>query len=418
MSESAIEVRGLGKRYHINAQRTASYDTLRDTVAALVRRPLGKRAPKTELWALRDVSLDIPVGQTVGVIGRNGAGKSTLLKLLSRITEPTTGHAEIRGRVGSLLEVGTGFHPELSGRENIFLNGAILGMRRKETERALDDIVAFAEVGHMLDTPVKHYSSGMYMRLAFAVAAHLEPEIMLVDEVLAVGDVAFQRKCLGKMGSVARAGRTVLFVSHNMQAIRQLCQRAIWLRDGGIMMDGPSGEVVDAYLRETPGTEDIDELDKAIAAVPEDPVFRLRGITIQQGGQVTLDVLSGQPLELAITYDVLASTPGLHLTVELADIEGGLVFQSIHNGDAEELPVVPAGRHVSRALIPADLLAPTAYELRFTAGIANVRAVMPMLAVRIHVTASGRVNRAYPGYATPGKVAPLLHWHTESQDLS
>ena len=416
---TAIEVRELGKRYSITARSTAKYDTLRDSVAAFFRKPLRslRSAPENELWALDNVSLDINQGETVGVIGGNGAGKSTFLKLLSRITEPTTGYATIRGRVGSLLEVGTGFHPELSGRENIYLNGAILGMRRSETDRQLDDIVAFAEIGRMLDTPVKHYSSGMYMRLAFAVAAHLEPEIMLVDEVLAVGDVAFQRKCLGKMGSVARTGRTVLFVSHNMQAIRQLCQRAVWLRNGRIVADGPSGEVVDAYLRDAPDTQGVAELSQAITSLPADPTFRMRDISILQGGQSTLDVLNGQPLEVRIEYDVLETTPGLHVCVELCDNEGSLIFQSIHNGDSTELPVVQRGRHVSRATIPADFLAPTTYELRVTGGIANVRTLFPPLSVRIQVQASGRVNRAYPGYATPGKLAPLIPWVTDTQEL-
>jgi lipopolysaccharide transport system ATP-binding protein len=238
MSQPVISVAGLGKRYYLTHQERS--DTLRDSltqgVRGLLRRfsSAGAAAPEgEEFWALRDVSFDVQQGDVVGIIGRNGAGKSTLLKILSRITEPTTGRATIRGRVASLLEVGTGFHPELSGRENIFLNGAILGMSRAEITRKFDEIVAFAEVERFLDTQVKHYSSGMYVRLAFSVAAHLEPEILIVDEVLAVGDIAFQKKCLGKMESVAaREGRTVLFVSHNLQAVRQLCRTAV-LMDGG-----------------------------------------------------------------------------------------------------------------------------------------------------------------------------------------
>jgi lipopolysaccharide transport system ATP-binding protein len=209
------------------------------------------------IWALRDVSFEVAAGEVVGIIGPNGAGKSTLLKVLSRITEPTTGYAEVRGRVGSLLEVGTGFHSELTGRENIFLNGAILGMRHAEIRRKFDEIVAFAEVERFIDTPVKYYSSGMHLRLAFAVAAHLEPEILFVDEVLAVGDAAFQKKCLGKMGDVARHGRTVLFVSHNLVAIEALCGRALWLKDGRVVQDGEPRTVVSSYLRTTssPTTE-------------------------------------------------------------------------------------------------------------------------------------------------------------------
>lgn len=415
----ALAVRELGKEYRIAGRKNAGYQTLREALTGLVRRPIAALAKKNEstFWALRDASFEVENGETVGVIGRNGAGKSTLLKLLSRITEPSKGYADIHGRVGSLLEVGTGFHPELSGRENIFLNGAILGMRKHETQAALDEIVAFAEIDRMLDTPVKHYSSGMYMRLAFAVAAHLKPEIMLVDEVLAVGDVAFQKKCLGKMGSVARAGRTVLFVSHNMQAVRQLCRRAIWLSNGTVIADGPSSEVVDAYLKEAPDSQGLEELDKMISSLPADPLFRYRAISLRQDDEVTLDVLSGKPLDIVIDYDVFATSPGMHLTIDVCDNEGALIFQSIHNGADEDLPVVERGHHISRATIPAEFLAPTTYELKITASIANVRAVAPPLVVRFHVQPTGRVNRAYPGYATPGKLAPLIAWTTESEEL-
>ena len=279
MSDLAIRVEKLGKLYRIG--RREPYSTLRDVLARSFAAPfrylrqisnfefrnanlsnsrLGNsqfaipnpqfaiRNPQSEyIWALKDASFEIKRGEVVGIIGRNGAGKSTLLKILSRITEPTTGRARVRGRVGALLEVGTGFHPELTGRENVYLNGAILGMKKAEIDRKFDEIVAFAEVEKFLDTPVKHYSSGMYTRLAFAVAAHLEPEILLVDEVLAVGDVAFQKKCLGKMGEVAKRGRTVLFVSHQMFAIRTLCERALWLDQGRLVKQGPALEVVQKY---------------------------------------------------------------------------------------------------------------------------------------------------------------------------
>jgi len=255
MSDLVIRAERLGKLYTLGERTHARYRTLRDTVTDAAARPFrwlrGGRArrPKPEhLWALRDVSFEVGRGEVVGIIGRNGAGKSTLLKLLSRITEPTTGRAEIRGRVGSLLEVGTGFHHELTGRENIYLNGAILGMRKVEIDRKFDEIVEFAEIEKFLDTPVKHYSSGMYVRLAFAVAAHLEPEILLVDEVLAVGDAAFQAKCLRKMGEVSEAGRTILFVSHNLPVVQKLCPRAILFEDGRTTGDGPASQIIDAYL--------------------------------------------------------------------------------------------------------------------------------------------------------------------------
>src|SRR2546426_6799897 len=237
MTNPVIHGEGLGKRHHRGLQVD---DGLRHSVEAFLRSPVASlgRKKKEPFWALKDVSLEIREGEVLGLIGRNGAGKTTLLKILSRIPRPTTGWAEIHGRVGSLLEVGTGFHPELTGRENTFLSGAILGMSRREIERKFDEIVAFAELEKFIDTPVKHYSSGMFVRLAFAVAAHLEPEILLVDEVLAVGDIKFQKKCLGKMGDVARAGRTILLVSHQLNQIRRLCQRVLWIDGGEIRRDG------------------------------------------------------------------------------------------------------------------------------------------------------------------------------------
>jgi lipopolysaccharide transport system ATP-binding protein len=247
---TAIAAEGIGKRYRIGGP-SEPYGTLRDTVASAVKAPFrsmrGRRSAREDFWALHDVSFEVAEGEVMGIIGRNGAGKSTLLKILSRITRPTSGRAEVRGRVGSLLDVGTGFHPELTGGENIFLNGAVLGMRRSEIRRKFDEIVAFAETERFLDVPVKRYSSGMYMRLAFAVAAHLEPEILIVDEVLAVGDGNFQRKCLGKMRTVAREGRTVLFVSHNMAAVRTLCRSAVVLDRGGIVRRGTAADCVSFY---------------------------------------------------------------------------------------------------------------------------------------------------------------------------
>jgi len=253
MSDIAISAEGLGKRYRIGA--IARQTTMGERLTHAMKAPVrwlssnrdGSSGGHRDFWALRDVSFELRRGEVVGLIGRNGAGKSTLLKILSRVTQPTVGRAEIHGRVGSLLEVGTGFHPELTGRENTYLNGAILGMGRKEIDRKFDEIVAFAEVGDFIDTPLKHYSSGMQMRLAFAVAAHLEPETLLVDEVLAVGDMAFQKKCLGKMGEVASGGRTIVFVSHQLNQIRRLCEKAIWLDQGKIFQIGPTPEVAGAY---------------------------------------------------------------------------------------------------------------------------------------------------------------------------
>jgi homopolymeric O-antigen transport system ATP-binding protein len=286
-----IRVENLGKQYRIGGAR-AAYSTVRESLTDKLRAPL-KGWPRTRqgldetFWALREVNFEINQGEVVGVIGHNGAGKSTLLKVLSRIVEPTTGRVELYGRVGSLLEVGTGFHAELTGRENIYLNGAILGMKRTETARKFDDIVGFAEIGRLLDTPVKRYSSGMYMRLAFAVAAHLEPEILLVDEVLAVGDVVFQKKCLGKMGEVAKEGRTVMLVSHNLSVIKQLCKRSLLLRAGRLQEQGLTDNVLTTYLSEVYRSTDgaFDLLEHPARAGKRDPIFR----------QLTLRAVDGAP---------------------------------------------------------------------------------------------------------------------------
>src|SRR5437763_16103246 len=293
----AIRVSNLSKLYHLGVRSPGGYRTLRESLMAAVTAPFRRRedAARNDLWALKDVSFEVNRGEVVGIIGRNGAGKSTLLKILSRITEPTEGEVEIAGRVGSLLEVGTGFHPELTGRENVYLNGAILGMKRSEIDRRFDEIVAFSEIERFLETPVKHYSSGMYTRLAFAVAAHLNPEILIVDEVLAVGDAAFQKKCLGKMGDVAGQGRTVLFVSHNMQAVRQLCSRAMWLHAGSVAADGPAAEVTEKYLQASPRAESAADIEGVIRRLPPDPAFRWESLSLTQEGRAVESFLNGSP---------------------------------------------------------------------------------------------------------------------------
>lgn len=297
MAEIAIKAEGLGKNYMLGLN--AAYGSLREAVSEAGRRTVGRlvgRGEKPEvdvLWALKDVSFEIEQGEAIGLIGHNGAGKSTMLKLLSRIAEPSTGYAEVTGRVGSLLEVGTGFHPELTGRENVFLNGAILGMRRNEIRRRFDEIVEFANMERFLDTPVKRYSSGMQVRLAFAVAAHLEPEILLVDEVLAVGDAAFQRKSLTKMAEVARAGSTVIFVSHNLATIQALCQRAILLERGTVVTDAPVEEAVTGYLRalERAASDDLEtRTDRDGRAWEESKVKRL---AVYDGDSDEADVVVG-----------------------------------------------------------------------------------------------------------------------------
>ncbi len=306
MGEKAIRVAGLGKEYQLGT-RERGYTTFREAVGRAVTAPFrrlrqlsGATESSTSFWALKDVSFDVEPGEVVGIIGRNGAGKSTLLKILSQITEPTTGEIALNGRVASLLEVGTGFHPELSGRENIYLNGAILGMSRAEIKRKFDEIVAFAEVEKFLDTPVKRYSSGMYVRLAFAVAAHLEPEILIVDEVLAVGDTAFQKKCLGKMGEVAKGGRTVLFVSHNMGAIQTLCTRGVFLSRGQLVTTGPTEQVVTTYLQTASATPA--DLALTTADRSGSGAVRLTGFWLEDGGRRTEEVASGRPVSLVLRY--------------------------------------------------------------------------------------------------------------------
>jgi lipopolysaccharide transport system ATP-binding protein len=303
MAAPAIRVEGLGKRYQTGLA-PMPYGRLTESIATAARGLLrrgrnGRPAPPGHVWALRDVSLEIEQGEVLGLIGRNGAGKTTLLKILSGITEPTEGRVGINGRVGPLLEVGTGFHPELTGRENVFLNGAILGMRRQEIQRKFDDIVEFSEVGAFLDTPVKRYSSGMYIRLAFAVAAHLESEILIVDEVLAVGDAAFQQKCLGKMGQVAREGLTVLFVSHNMALVSALCPRAAWLDHGRVVADGRTGEVIDGYLSAVTSQEHASLEDRTDRS--GDGSARFTSISVEPAdGQGAIDSLSR--LKITVTY--------------------------------------------------------------------------------------------------------------------
>jgi lipopolysaccharide transport system ATP-binding protein len=307
MNKNAIEVKGLGKRYRLGTAVVKPQSRMQAITQAIkapfqyLVRSATKASEDETLWALRDVSVNIGRGEVVGVVGRNGAGKTTFLKILSRITDPTEGSASVYGRVGTLLAVGTGFHPELSGRDNVFLNGAIMGMRRDEIRARFDEIVSFAEVEKFIDTPVKYYSSGMYVRLAFAVAAHLEPEILLVDEVLAVGDLSFQRKCLGKMDSVAGEGRTVLLVSHNMEAILGLCPRTIWINQGQIAADGDSKEVVDAYTKDSMDRASLVSLESREAQGPG--IVRFTGFHLRDAkGQPTPHVLSGDPVDLVIDY--------------------------------------------------------------------------------------------------------------------
>lgn len=369
------------------------------------------------IWALRGVSFDVKQGEALGIIGRNGAGKSTLLKVLCRITAPTGGRAEIRGRVASLLEVGTGFHQELTGRENVYLNGTVLGMTKKEVDRKFDAIVEFSGVEKFIDTPVKRYSSGMKVRLAFAVAAHLEPEVLIVDEVLAVGDAAFQKKCLDKMKTVGEQGRTVMFVSHNMSAISRLCERAVLLESGRVVMDGPAHDVVSSYLSSGQSTPPACEW-RDITTAPGDDIVRLRAVrTKNEDGEVTSAVDVRQPVLIEMEYEVL--TPGLrllpHFTVNNQD--GLCIFVGLDQDAEWKGRTRPIGKYVSRAWIPGNFLA----EGTLFVGPA-MRTIEPDMfhfgeqnAVAFEVIDGSTGNSARGDYvkSIPGVIRPLLKWSTQ-----
>jgi len=423
MSEIAVRVQRLGKRYSIGL-RTGSYKTLRDSLQSAFSSRLRKLtgssraapARRETIWALRDLSFEVRTGEVLGIIGRNGAGKSTLLKIVSAITEPSEGRVEIYGRVGSLLEVGTGFHPELTGRDNIFLNGAILGMRRREIQRKFDDIVEFAEIAKFIDTPVKHYSSGMYMRLAFAVAAHLDPEILLLDEVLAVGDAGFQRKCLGKMGEVARLGRTVLFVSHNMNAIEQLCTAVLWLRPGesprlstdvrGIVCDylfDQESDVLAATEWNNPGVEHAN------------PWFKpLRFLICDAAGQpAEMPARNDADLWVQIEGEIEHVDPALSLGYRLLTESGLLLYHSFHTDRPDaSLERLDIGRCVLRGRIPARFLNEGRYRIDLLARLHEREwLVDPGRSPSIHLTIQGGLSEsAFWIGKRPGLLAPVLDW--------
>ncbi|MGH9775222.1 MAG: ABC transporter ATP-binding protein [Candidatus Acidiferrales bacterium] len=373
MIASVISSQKLSKRYAIGTREP--YVALRDVLANTFSMPTrllrsgknGAAAQPDHIWALRDVSFEIHEGEAVGIIGRNGAGKTTLLKILSRITRPTSGSAELRGRVGSLLEVGTGFHPELTGRENVFLSGGILGMKKREIAGKFDEIVAFAEVADFIDTPLKRYSTGMQMRLAFAVAAHLDPEILLVDEVLAVGDLRFQKKCMGKMGDIARAGRTLLFVSHNMRAVTDLCPRCLWIQHGHLIGDGTSTQVVTHYLNaEKSGDFDGTITENMHKNASGDVYFR-RASLLDAEGREARNFFFGQPLRVALEYEVCRPVEAMRLAVAIEKMDGTIVCV-LHNTDDSEQKLIDAVPGTYKATLDVDLpLMPGAYSIHLTA---------------------------------------------------
>lgn len=429
MSEIAIRCQGLSKQYRIGERE--SYQALRDVITDAATAPLrrlrsafgngsgaspsangtdsasGKRQAtfdKCRFWALDNVSFEVKRGEIVGIIGRNGAGKSTLLKILSRITKPTRGQVEIHGRVGSLLEVGTGFHPELTGRENIFLNGAILGMKKAEIVRNFDGIVAFAEVERFIDTPVKRYSSGMYMRLAFAVASHLEPEILLVDEVLAVGDASFQKKCLGKMGDVAKEGRTVLFVSHNMTAVRSLCGRALWLDKGGIVETGETGQVVLDYIQKG-ALSMLEQVWEDSATAPGNDTARLRRVSVNPLGQEPAEPITVRTaIQMNAAFWNYVPDAVLNFSVVLYNLEGVAIFNTGSGAHSFSVGLVQGS-----FVIPGDFLNDGTYTIRLLIVKNSTEVVLDLhdlLVFEVHD--EGRPGNWYGKWV--GAVRPKFDW--------
>ena len=426
---TSVNIQGLGKRYRVGGLHPG-YMTLREAMAGLVLAPFkrsreddGAQSPlpassRETIWALKNVNLEVREGEIIGVIGRNGAGKSTLLKILSRVTRPTKGRAEMHGRIGSLLEVGTGFHPDLTGRENTFLNGAILGMRKAEIRRKFDEIVAFAEIEKHIDTPVKWYSSGMYVRLAFSVAAHLEPEILMMDEVLAVGDAAFQQKCLEKMREIRRRGHTIFFVSHNMPAVARLCKRVLLLERGEIVNDGPAETVVSGYLRTSWGVGTTREWTPG-QDMPGDEVVRLRRVrAVSQPGETAVAVDIRQPLGIEMVYEVCQPGYVLQPQVELYNEEGVNLFSSGDVDSEWHERSRSTGEYVSTVWIPGSLLA----ECNFLASV-SILSGSPVHKLHAHernaigfqVVDSAPDVTAEGGMPQPaaGVIRPRLQWTTQ-----
>jgi len=417
MVDPIIRAEHLAKRYQIGEYR-AGYETLRDTLAHSARRVFGleHRPRHEEIWALDDVSFEVGQGEVVGFIGRNGAGKSTLLKILTRITTPTRGRAEIRGRVGSILEVGTGFHPELTGRENIYLNGTILGMKRREINAKLSRIIEFSGVEKFIDTPVKRYSTGMYVRLAFAVAAHLDPEVLIIDEVLAVGDYEFQQRCMGRIEDISKSGRTVLFVSHDMQAVSRLCNRAYWLERGRVAGEGSSEQVTATYLQAQAGVGAERTFTPKTAA---GEVARITAARIVDEDGKTVDAVDvRRPVGVEITFDVLQSGTALFPKIKLTTAQSEIAFNALDTDARWREPVEPGG-YVSTAWIPGNLL--NEGMVSVDVGLASLEA--PKLAHHVNLPGvltfhvqdlgSGESAKGLFTGQLRGVVRPLLEWTCE-----
>lgn len=419
MNEFSIRVENLSKKYRIGKSINQKND--KNSRLGFLKAPFrylldSLREPSADeiIWALRDISFEVERGEVIGIVGRNGAGKSTLLKVLSRITEPTEGKVLLNGRVGSLLEVGTGFHPELTGRENIYLSGAVLGMRREEINRKFNEIVHFAEVEKFLDTPVKRYSSGMYVRLAFSVAAHLEPEILLVDEVLAVGDASFQKKCLGKMGDVANQGRTVLFVSHNMIAVQNLCQRVLWINEGRLQQDGRTNEVISNYFSLSYNAN-IQKEWTTIESAPGNDFIRIARMQVQPSNRLDNQIISmDMPLEVEIDYWNLQQDANIHVCLHVYNDQQIVAF-STTSIDEERSAIdrkLPKGLYRSVCHIPANFLNEGYYRIALLV-LRNTSKIIykDENALSFEVLDLGSRPGTWYG-KEPGVIRPLLHWDT------
>lgn len=406
MTDVAIRMEGIGKEYRVGGA-VPVYAALRDRITESARAMFHPHEPRRNemFWAVRDVSLSVGRGEVIGLIGKNGAGKSTLLKILSRITEPTEGEAHLFGRVSSLLEVGTGFHPELTGRENIYLNGAILGMSRQEIRSKFEDIVAFAEIAAFLDMPVKRYSSGMYMRLAFAVAAHLDPDILLVDEVLAVGDAAFQKKCLGRMHDIGRHGRAVVVVSHNMSVVSSLCDRVVWLEGGRVVDDGPAARVIAAYLSAG--------VDRQIVWQPggsRNDGFRLMSVAIVSGSGEYAAFPSDQPVTIAFEFEVTRPIPSSRMGFLVRSAEGTNVIESHTSDESTAINHEwPVGHYRMHCTIPGSLLRPGDYFVTVAEPYGDTPIVHENV---LHFTVSEQ-NSLVARDGRSALIVPRLHWERE-----
>jgi homopolymeric O-antigen transport system ATP-binding protein len=424
MSDVAVRVRNVSKQYKIGAR--TRHNTLRDElvygVRSLVRKNRRSRSSAesdSTLWAVKDVSFDVRQGEVLGIIGRNGAGKSTLLKILSRITEPTTGRCEIYGRLGSLLEVGTGFHSELTGRENVYLNGAILGMRKGEIDRKFDEIVAFAEVEQFIDTPVKRYSSGMHVRLAFAVAAHLQPEILIIDEVLAVGDQSFQNKCLGKLGSVAKEGRTVLFVSHNLAAVANLCTSGIWIDHGHTRMRGDAKPIIEAYMKTSSGSarelrDRVDGQNTGEHRKGSGDARFLDAKLLDANKESRSTFAMGESIVVEFEMEFARSFPWLHMSVDVKRSETGLpVLHLLNHDSGRYFEDLPNGTHRFTVEIPNCMLYPGTYSVSLFAAVPGNRLDHVEDVVTFSMIQSGISKRASPFHPHLAVYHSPSIWHSQ-----